>query len=87
MRDRYAKIEGSTEPHKVTTEIPDGYKKIKERTKGGGAPVYSNGKNYISPDLDGHNGGMWKMAKSVDDLGSKSTRMGTYDAKLNRIGD
>ncbi len=78
---------GSNEPHKVTTEIPDGYKKIKERTKGGGAPVYSNGKNYISPDLDGHNGGMWKMAKSVDDLGSKSTRMGTYDAKLNRIGD
>lgn len=24
-------------------------------------PVFFNGKNYISPDIDGHNGGMWKV--------------------------
>ncbi len=34
-----------------------------------------------------HNGGVWKMAKSPEALNSKNTRMGTYDANLNRIGD
>jgi filamentous hemagglutinin len=31
--------------------------------------------------------GSWKMADSVKNLGKKETRMGTYDAKLKRIGD
>ena len=44
-------------------------------------------KLYITPDVDGHNGGVWKMAKTVEDLSSKSTRMGTYDEFLNRKGD
>ncbi|MBN3574308.1 hypothetical protein JYA57_14665 [Vibrio neptunius] len=50
-------------------------------------------KLYISRDVgsgDGngaHNGGVWKMAKSVKELGSKKTRLGTYDADLNKIGD
>jgi hypothetical protein len=30
---------------------------------------------------------VWKMAKSVKELGSKKTRMGTYDKNLKRIGD
>ena len=30
---------------------------------------------------------MWKMSKTVEGLEKKSTRMGTYDANLNRIGD
>jgi RHS repeat-associated protein len=42
---------------------------------------------YISPDVDSHIGGVWKMAESVEGLASKNTRLGTYDANLNRIGD
>ena len=52
-----------------------------------GQPVFKKGNTYITPDVDGHNGGTWKAAGSVKDLGSKSTRWGTYDANLNRIGD
>jgi RHS repeat-associated protein len=54
-----------------------------------GQPVYYHPKTkmYISPDVDSHSGGVWKMADSVEHLGSKNTRMGTYDADLNRVGD
>ena len=52
-----------------------------------GQPVFKAGKNYVSYDADGHNGGVWKMARTPEALGSKSTRMGTYDSNLNRIGD
>lgn len=57
-----------------------------------GAKVYKAGKKakgpeYITVDKDGHNGGVWKGASSVKNLGKKSTRSGTYDAELNRIGD
>jgi hypothetical protein len=57
------------------------------------APVYTDGKVYISPDLGSgngtgaHIGGVWKMADSPKKLFSKDTRMGTYDENLNRIGD
>ena len=44
-------------------------------------------KFYYSYDIDGHNGGVWKGAKRIDDLFSKHTRCGTYDENLNRIGD
>lgn len=50
-------------------------------------PVFKEGKRYITPDKDGHNGGIWKMADSVDNLADRTTRLGTYDANLNRIGD
>ncbi|WP_399552898.1 toxin C-terminal domain-containing protein [uncultured Leifsonia sp.] len=37
---------------------------------------------------EGHNGGVWKMANTIDDLRSKATRLGTYDMDLKtRIGD
>lgn len=52
-----------------------------------GQPVFKKAGRYITPDVTCHNGGVWKMADSVENLGSKSTRMGTYDAYLNRIGD
>ena len=60
-----------------------------------GEPIYYNKKTktYISQDIgsaDGsgpHNGGGWKMGKSPQELNSKSTRLGTYDGNLNRIGD
>jgi filamentous hemagglutinin len=63
-----------------------GFKKINETIHGGQA-VYKKGDLYITRDLDGHNGGAWKMATSVKGLGSKGTRLGTYDSNLNRIGD
>ncbi|MBP1999097.1 RHS repeat-associated protein [Paenibacillus shirakamiensis] len=52
-----------------------------------GAPVFRKGNKYITPDVDSHIGGVWKMADSVKNLGSKSTRKGTYNKDLKRIGD
>ncbi|MFZ6050156.1 toxin C-terminal domain-containing protein [Pseudomonas sp. CR3202] len=63
-----------------------GFTKISETTHGGQA-IYKNGGMYITRDLDGHNGGAWKMADSIKGLGSKNTRLGTYDVNLKRIGD
>lgn len=71
-----------------------GYEKTNYRAKNG-EPIYYNKKTktYISQDIgsaDGsgpHNGGGWKMGKSPQELNSKSTRLGTYDGNLNRIGD
>lgn len=77
--------------HKMTTKEADaaaselGFQKTNYRSHG--QPVYKKGNKYITPDTDGHNGGIWKMADSVENLGSKSTRMGTYDKNLKRIGD
>ena len=70
---------------KVTVKIPEGYRKTNYKSHG--QSVYTNGKNYISPDRDGHNGGIWKMAKDEKLLKRKETRMGTYDVNLNRVGD
>jgi RHS repeat-associated protein len=63
-----------------------GFKKINETVHEGQA-VFKRGKDFITRDLDGHNGGAWKMADSVKNLGSKETRFGTFDINLNRIGD
>lgn len=71
-----------------------GFEKTNYRAKNG-EPIYYNRKTktYISQDIgsgDGsgpHNGGVWKQAKTPEALNSKSTRMGTYDAKLRRIGE
>jgi len=53
-----------------------------------GQAVYKRGKDYITRDADGHNGGAWKMADSVKGLFSKETRAGTYSADLKkRVGD
>ncbi|MEN4791127.1 VENN motif pre-toxin domain-containing protein [Pantoea agglomerans] len=47
-----------------------------------GQPVYYDGKNYITPDIDSHNvTNGWKM------FNSKGKRIGTYDSELNRIKD
>lgn len=63
-----------------------GFSKINETVHGGQA-VFKLGNRYITRDLDGHNGGAWKMADSVKALGRKETRSGTFDVNLNRIGD
>ena len=60
--------------------------KINETVHDGQA-VYKKGKDFITRDLDGHNGGAWKHAYSIKALGSIETRVGTFDIHLNRIGD
>jgi len=45
-----------------------------------GQPIYSNGKRFITRDVDSHNGGTWKM------YNKRGKRLGTYDSNLNRIG-
>ncbi|WP_435884309.1 RHS repeat-associated core domain-containing protein [Streptomyces anulatus] len=45
-----------------------------------GQDVFSNGKGYISPDVDGHNvSGGWKV------FNRRGDRIGTYDADLNYL--
>lgn len=80
----------TAEATQKATEL--GYTKINERSNG--QAVYQATKSavvkglpYITPDVDSHNGGAWKAASSVARLGSKTTRLGTYDENLNRIGD
>lgn len=63
-----------------TKYVSHGQKVFKQGKKG-------KGPKYITPDKDGHNGGAWKGASTVKNLGSKKTRSGTYDANLKRIGD
>lgn len=87
------KSEGDSETEKkvMTNKEADkaaaklGYKETGEYSHG--QKVYKKGKKYITQDVDAHNGGTWKMADSVKNLGSKKTRMGTYDSNLKRIGD
>jgi RHS repeat-associated protein len=63
-----------------------GFTKIKERSHG--QAVFKKDNVYITRDVDGHNGGAWKMADSVKNLASKSTRSGTYNADLSkRVGN
>ena len=74
-----------TKEAKVAAEAL-GYQKISETVHGGQA-LFRKGKSYITRDLDGHNGGAWKTASSVKALESRTTRDGTFDKNLNRIGD
>lgn len=49
---------------------------------GHGQPVFSDGRRYITPDVDQHRGGVWKV---FDRAGR---RVGTYDRTLTqRLGD
>ena len=54
-----------------------------------GQRVYKRGNEYITRDVDGHNGGAWKRATGDwTKLQSRSTRSGTYNRSLTtRIGD
>lgn len=63
-----------------------GYTKTNFRTKSGAA-IFKKGNSYISRDVDGHNGGAWKEASSPEKLNNKSTRNGTFDINMNKIGD
>ena len=41
-----------------------------------GQPVFKKGNKYISPDVDVHSGGSWKMADSVKKLREKGNSNG-----------
>ena len=56
------------------------YTRVKGVTSHGQA-VYTNGKTFISPDVDANLRGVWKMASSVDGFGPNQ-RLGTYDFLL-----
>jgi hypothetical protein len=67
-----------------------GYRKTTELSSGKAVYFSSKAKRdlqYIVEDIDSHNGGIWKGADSIRNLGSRTTRSGTYDQFLNRIGD
>jgi len=70
---------------KITASIPEGFSKV--NAKGFKGKVFSDGNTFISPDLDGHIGGIWKAAKSIKALGRKDTRLGTFNSNLQKIGD
>ncbi len=73
--------------NQVTIKLPEGYRLV-NGLRSHGQKVYTNGNRWITPDVDGHNGGMFKMYDSRDNVGGgKDIRLGTYDAELNRIGD
>jgi hypothetical protein len=64
----------------------EGFRKIRHRSPHGEA-IYKKGRKYISFDKDGHNGGVWKMANSLEGLLSRNKRLGTYNEFLKYIGD
>ncbi|MBQ3711832.1 MAG: toxin C-terminal domain-containing protein [Bacteroidales bacterium] len=64
-------------------QAPEGYRRIKQTSHG--KPIYTNGKDFISPEADRHGGGVWKSSKKLKDLYKKETREGTYDEQFNRI--
>lgn len=45
-----------------------------------GQKVFTNGRDFITPDVDQHNGGVWKG------FDKRGNRTGTYDVNLDRIG-
>lgn len=64
-----------------------GYRKIRELSNG--EAVYKKGDSYITRDigsgngLGSHNGGAWKEANSVKNLGTPEARNGTFNADLS----
>jgi hypothetical protein len=60
-------------------EVPDGFKETKEFGRQHGQKVYQKGSTYISRDVDGHNGGVWKV---FEKKGGRLIRVGTANANL-----
>ncbi|QTD50174.1 toxin C-terminal domain-containing protein [Sulfidibacter corallicola] len=65
--------------------LEKGFRKTNYRSHG--QAVYTDGKRYLTIDVDSHNGGAFKMGDSIKSLKSKTTRSGTYNEKLERIGE
>lgn len=59
-----------------------GYTRTNARSHG--QPVYQKGREFISPDIDRHNGGIWKKATgSASNLRNRTTRDGTFNEDLS----
>ncbi len=73
---------------KIEIPLPKSFEQVK--VTGSKADVFKKKgkKEWITPDLDGHNNGFWKKAKGkAENLFKKETREGTYNADLSeRIG-
>ncbi|WP_270488277.1 RHS repeat-associated core domain-containing protein [Butyricimonas synergistica] len=59
--------------------IPPGFKEVKKFGYQHGQKVYEYKGKYYSKDIDGHNGGVWKVFEAV---GGKLKRIGTADETL-----
>ena len=70
-------------PGKRKIKIPNGFKEV-PGVKSKSMPVYKKGNRYITPDIDSHIGGTWKMADSPKNLRRKATRMGTFNEDLTK---
>lgn len=70
----------SQKANKSDDELPEGFKETKEFGKQHGQKVYQKGNKYYSKDVDGHNGGSWKV---FEKQGSRLKRVGTADKDLN----
>lgn len=55
-----------------------GFKKLFGNNRSHGQVIYKKGNIYISPDIDSHIGGVWKMFK-----GKKMDRQGTFNEDLS----
>ncbi|WP_017210150.1 toxin C-terminal domain-containing protein [Clostridium beijerinckii] len=88
----HSKIQNNSrliDKHPIPKIPPEGYIKINQRSRCNQSIYYNQkDKTYITPDIDQHNGGYWKMAYTPDKLNRKNTRLGTYNENLSeRIGD
>ncbi len=74
---------------KMSVVVPEGYSLYANKGGKFKAEVFKKGNSYITPDLDGHNGGVFKKATGkAENLLRKSTREGTFNADLStKIGD
>ena len=64
-----------------------GYTEVKKQFCHGQL-IFTNGKYFISHDVDQHNGGFWKKAKTIAKLYSREARLGTYERNTEmRKGD
>ena len=80
------KFANNAEAARVADEL--GYKPTSSLSHG--QKVYVNNKapsdlKYISRDIDCHSGGAWKAASTIQGLGSKATRSGTYTRYLEYL--
>lgn len=64
----------------VKTIVPKGFKQTKEFGYQHGQKVYKYKVKYCSKDVDGHNGGVWKVFEEVS---GELKRIGTSDENLN----
>ncbi|SRX75232.1 toxin C-terminal domain-containing protein [Aequorivita antarctica] len=74
---------------KIEAKLPEGFEKV--TIAGSKAEVFKRKgkKEWISPDLDGHKGGVWKKASGkAENLFDKKTRDGTYNEDLSiKVGE